>query len=148
MQPDPSSSPSTIVSLLQQLRDEGFTLLRQEVALAKAELSEKLSHKASQAARVAIGGMIAYAGVIVLLLGAGDLLAFALQRTGVSPEIATWLGRSLIGLVIAIIGYAMLARARHALAAESIVPEQTLASLREDKAWGQAKLHHSHEAST
>lgn len=148
MSTDTHSQPSSIVSLIQQLRDEGITLLRQEVALAKAELSEKLSHKASQAARLAIGGMIAYAGVIVLLLGAGDLLAFALPRTGISPEIATWLGRSLVGLVIAIIGYAMFARARHALSAESIVPEQTLASLREDKAWGQAKLHHSHEAST
>ncbi|QYM79923.1 phage holin family protein [Horticoccus luteus] len=146
MNPDTNPHPASIVQLLQQLRDEGMTLLSQEVALAKAEITDKLSEKAGQAIKLAVGGMIAYAGLIVLLLGAGDLLAFGLRHTGMDPEVAVWLGRTVVGLLIAIVGAVMLARAKHAFAKDTLVPEQTLASLEKNKNWGRAKLHSVHES--
>lgn len=135
----------TIANLLHDLREETSTLLRQEVALAKAELGQKASQIGTHATKVAIGGFVAYAGAIVLLLGLGALLAVGLRNAGVEAEMAAWLGPTLVGLVVALIGYFMLAHARKAMAADSLVPENTLESLRQNKAWAQQKLRHPHE---
>lgn len=140
-----SSSTSTIGGLLHELRDETTTLLRQEVALAKAELSEKAKSLTGHAVQMAIGGAIAYAGLIVLLFGFADLISVALNRAGASPDVAAWLGPALVGLVIALIGYFMLSRARKAMAADTFVPERTIDSLRQNKTWAQSKLRQSHE---
>lgn len=138
------NSPS-LAGLLQDLRDETTTLLRQEVALAKAELSEKTSKVTSNAVQLAIGGFVAYAGLIVLLFGFGDLVASLFVNMGMDADLAAWLAPSLVGLIVALIGYLMLAKAKKALTADKLVPEQTLESLRQNKAWAQTKLRHSHE---
>ena len=69
-----SPNPNSIPTLLRDLRDETTTLLRQEVALAKTEMKENVSRMGSHAAQIAIGGFVAYAGIIVLLIGIGHLL--------------------------------------------------------------------------
>lgn len=135
----------TLTGLLQDLRDETTTLLRQEVALAKAELSEKASRLGAHAMQLAIGGFVAYAGLIVLLFGLGDLLASVFINAGMDAHLAMWLAPALVGLIVALIGYLMLARAKKAMAADNLTPEQTLESLRQNKAWAQTKLRHSHE---
>lgn len=139
-----AENPS-IAGLLHELRDETTTLFRQEVALAKAELGQKASHLGADAMKIAIGGFIAYAGLIVLLFGLGELLAIGLRNAGVDPEMATWLGPTAVGLIVALIGYIMFARARKAMATDNLVPEQTLETLRQNKAWAEQKLRHSHE---
>lgn len=136
---------STLKSLLFDLRAESTHLLQKEVELAKAELSEKASAFGRHAMQVAIAGAVAYAGLIVLLFGLGDLIVLALTRAGVDGSVATWLGPTLIGVVVALIGWLMLNRARKAMKTDDLVPEQTLQSMRENKEWMQQKLQHSHE---
>ena len=68
---NPETHQPSIGTLLRDLRDETTTLLRQEVALAKAELKENTSRMTSHALQIAIGGFVSYAGVIVLLIGLG-----------------------------------------------------------------------------
>ena len=131
--------------LLQDLRDETTTLLRQEVALAKAEMTEKASKMGARAAQLAIGGFVAYAGLIVLLFGLADLIASLFMNAGMDSALAVWLSRAIVGIVIALVGYFMLARAKKAMAEDNLVPEQTLQSLRQNKAWAQTKLRHTHE---
>lgn len=138
-----SSHPNSIPHLLRELRDETTTLLRQEVALAKSELKENVSRMGSHATHVAVGGFVAYAGIIVLLIGFGHLLDAVLVRAGVDRQVAQWLAPTVVGLVVAVVGWTMLARARHALAHDDLAPKQTLNSLRENKEWAQSKLHHS-----
>lgn len=138
------NSPS-LTALLQDLRNETSTLLRQEVSLAKAELSEKATRLTSNAVQLAIGGFVAYAGLIVLLFGFGDLLASLFINLGMDADLAAWLAPSLVGLIVALIGVMMLAKAKKALSADKLVPEQTIESLRENKAWAQTKMRHSHE---
>lgn len=141
MSPDiPSNS---IPALLRDLRNETTTLLRQEMALAKTELKENASHFGHHAIQIAAGGFIAYAGLIVLLFGLGALLEVALTRAGVNSETAHWIGYALIGLAVAAVGWVLLAKARHALAADDLTPRRTVESLRENKEWAQSKLHHS-----
>ena len=77
------TNPNSITSLLRDLRDDTTTLLRQEVALAKTEMKENVSRATSHALHIAIGGFVAYAGIIVLLIGIGRatrLLSYAADR--------------------------------------------------------------------
>ena len=148
MQSDIPHQPTSIPVLLRELREETTTLMRQEVALAKAEFKENASRFTSHAMHVAIGGFVAYAGVIVLLIGLGHLLGALLIRFGLSADLAQWLAPSIIGLVVAIIGWSMLAKAKSAMAHDDIAPRRTLESLRTNKEWAQSKLHHTHESTT
>lgn len=137
------SNPNSIPVLLRGLRDETTTLLRQEIALARTEMKENVSRMGAHAAHLAVGAFVAYAGVIVLLIGIGHLLGALLVRAGVNDQVAQWLAPSLVGLVIALIGWALVNRAKHALAHDDVTPRQTIDSLRDNKAWAQGKLHHS-----
>jgi len=139
-----ASSSNSIVGLLQNLRDDTTRLFHQEVALAKAELKANASHIGRHAAEIAVGGFVAYAGVIVLLIGLGQLIGVGLVRAGLDPEIAEWLAPTAVGLAIALIGWLMLAKAKRALAHDSIAPRQTIESLKTEKQWAQEKLHTSH----
>jgi hypothetical protein len=137
------SHPNSIPSLLRELRDETTTLLRQEVALAKTELKENVSRTTSHAVHIAVGGFVAYAGIIVLLIGIGHLLGAVLVKAGMDAQVAQWLAPTLVGLIVAIIGWVMLSKAKSAIAHEDIAPRQTIESLRDNKDWAQSKLHHS-----
>jgi xanthine/uracil permease len=138
-----NSNPNSIPSLLRDLRDETTTLLRQEVALAKTEMKENVSRMTSHAVHIAVGGFVAYAGIIVMLIGIGHLLGALLIRAGLDEQVAQWLAPSIVGLVVAIIGWMMLSKAKNAMAHEDIAPRQTIDSLRENKQWAQSKLHHT-----
>jgi len=143
MNHDTTTPPNSIPTLLRELRDETTTLLRQEVTLAKTELKENVSHLTNHAVHIAIGAFVAYAGIIVLLIGIGQLIGALLIRAGVSEGVANWASTTVVGLVVAIIGWAMLAKAKGAIAHEDLKPRQTIDSLRENKQWVQSKLHHS-----
>jgi hypothetical protein len=140
------TQPNSIPTLLRELRDETTTLFRQEIALAKAEMKENTSHLVSHVIQIAVGGFVAYAGVIVLLIGLGHLIAAWMVRGGFDPAIAEWLAPSLVGLLVIIIGWAMLARAKSAMAHDDVVPRRTIESLRTNKEWAQSKIHHERTA--
>lgn len=135
---------SSIVGLLQNLRDETTRLMRQEVALAKAEVSEKVARATRQGAKVAVAGFIAYAGAILLLFSLGDLIAYLLMQADVGEELARWIGRAVVGLSVIIVGYAMFTSAKKVLTDGSLTPQQTVESLQDNKQWAQAKLSNSH----
>ena len=141
MNPDPQ--PNSIPALLRELRDESTTLLRQEVRLAKAEVKEDVSRMTSHATQIAVGAFVAYAGIIVLLIGIGHLLGALLVRAGVDQQVANWAAPSIVGLLVAIIGWAMLSKAKRAIAHDDLIPNQTIDSLRENKEWAQRKLQNS-----
>ena len=137
------TTTSTLTSLLSELREESTTLLRQEIALAKAELNEKAAHVGKNTLELATGGALAYAGLIILLIGVALLASRALVAMGVDPEMAMWLGPVLVGLIVAIIGAGMAMKAKKAMSAEKLIPHETVESLKEDKRWIQRKLSHN-----
>lgn len=143
MNHDPSTTHSnSIPALLRELRDETTTLFRQEVALAKTELKDNVSKAGGHIAQMAMGGFVAYAGIIVLLIGIGHLLGALFIRMGMSEGLAEWLAPTIVGLIVALVGWMMLAKAKAAFAHDEIKPRQTIESLRENKQWAQSKLHH------
>src|SRR3954468_14012301 len=106
MNQGPQSSHS-IAGLLHTLRDETTTLLQQEVKLATAEITERAAEFGKNALQVAIGGFVLYAGAIVFLFSLGDLVSAGLIQAGLSVGTAAWLGRAIVGIVVALIGWLM-----------------------------------------
>lgn len=134
---------SSIVGLLRELRTETSTLLQQEVELVKVEMTEKITELASNAVQVGIGAFVAYAGAIVLILGLADLVGTILIRMGVDSDMATWLSRAFIGIVVALIGWLMVVKAKKAIAAQSMAPEKTIQTLQDNKDWAEDKIQSS-----
>ena len=143
MNEDTTSHSNSIPGLLRELRDDTTTLFRQEVALAKTELKENVSKLGGKLAQLAVGGFVAYAGLIVLLIGLGQLLGALLIRAGLDENLAVWLAPTVVGLLVALIGWMMVSKAKKAMAQADLAPTQTMESLRESKEWAQSKLHQS-----
>lgn len=123
--------------MFRNLTGDTRTFIRQEIQLAKTELSEKLSHMGRNAVSLAIGGFVAYAGLIVFLIGLGWLLGWAFTLAGLQPALAAFVGLAIIGLVVAGIGAIMLLKGAKTLSKESLAPQRTLQTLQELKS-GQA----------
>jgi glycerol uptake facilitator-like aquaporin len=115
-------------SLFAELTQETTTLVQQEVALAKAEMSEKVSQLGSGLATLIIGGFVLFAGLLKLLdaviYGIGELLP---------PEQSLWLPALIVGIIVAIIGAVMLQKGRSNLKPGNLTPQRTAASLRRDQ---------------
>jgi hypothetical protein len=120
-------------SLISSLRDEVKTLIREEIKLAKAELSEKFSILGKNAAFLAIGGLIAYGGALILLTGLGGLLAYFFIRAGLSPLMSFCLGLLCIGLLIVGLGGALVLKALATFNEEKLAPEKTIDAIKHNR---------------
>lgn len=129
----------SVSGLMRELRDETTTLLRQEVALAKTEMSEKLSKVTRNAIYFVVGGAIVHLGLIFLLLAASGGLEVAFIDAGMVAT-SQWLAPLLVGIVIGIVGAALLYKAKASLSTTTMVPEKTVQTIQEDKQWIQNKV--------
>lgn len=116
----------SLSTLLSDLTGETVELFRQELALLKIELQEKLSRAGVGAAALAAAALIGFSGWLFLLLAAVYALAIV---------VPPWAAALIVGvLVLAIAGVlALIGKSR--LRADALTPERTLRSLREDHAW-------------
>jgi hypothetical protein len=135
----PLRDDRSLGQILRDLRDETSQLLRQEVDLAKTEMSEKMSRLGSNMGSVATGGAVLFAGALVLL-AALTLGLIALFSQFMDRDVAMWLAPLLVGGVLAAIGYGMVKKALQALKQEGIAPKRTTQSLKENKEWLTAKM--------
>jgi uncharacterized membrane protein YcjF (UPF0283 family) len=120
---------SSIVDLVKDLKYQVKTFLREEIHLAKAEVSEKLSRISKDSVNIAIGGFVAYAGLIIFLGALGVLLGFAFQQLGLDPLLSEFIGLGIIGFVVIAVGAIMLLSALKALKRETLAPERTIETL-------------------
>ena len=123
--------------LFRDLSADTVALLRQEIDLAKTEVSEKIAHVGAMGRDVGIGTGLAVGGGLALLaaliLGLTSLLSKFM-----SPWVAMWLAPLIVGVALAGIGYAMI---RSALDThQSLVPRKTAESLQENKEWLKSKI--------
>jgi hypothetical protein len=120
-----------IGDLLKQLSEETTTLVRQELELAKSEVSEK-GKKAGMGA-----GMFGGAGVSALL-GLGAITAAAIAA--LDTAMPTWLAALIVGVVwLAIAGVLALQGKNKVQEATPPVPEQTTESVKEDVQWAKTR---------
>lgn len=126
--------------LVKELRDEVTHLIRQEVALARVEVSEKAARMARNAAYLATGGAIAFAGLIILLMAASAGLYVGLWAAGLSHATSGWLAPLIVGVVVGLIGYALVQKAISTFKRESLMPERTVQSMEHNKHWVKEKV--------
>jgi len=124
---------TSIFGLIGDLKDETKTFIKEEIQLAKTEISEKISQMGRNAVGIAVGGFVAYAGLIVFLAGLGLLLGFAFEKLGLQPALAAFIGFAIIGLIAAAIGYAFIAEALKSFSHSSMKPEKTIETLKDLK---------------
>ena len=116
----------SVAGLLSDLANETGTLVRQEIALFKAEIGEKLGNAGVGAGAIAAGGLVAFSGWLALVAAA---------ILGLSNALAPWLAALIVGIVVIAIGAAALFYGKSRLKADALVPRRTLNSLREDEEW-------------
>jgi hypothetical protein len=133
--PDRMGDHRSFAELLKDLRDESTMLIRQEVALAKTEMSEKAATYGRNAGYLGAGGALAHAGLVVLLLGLAALLYSGLVEAGVSHMISGFLAPLIVGGIVVAIGYGLVQKALSAFKRETPVPEKTINSLKENQQW-------------
>jgi xanthine/uracil permease len=129
----------SIGQLLKELTHESSTLLKQEMNLAKTEMSEKASRVGANLGEVAVGGGVAFLGAIALLLAVVYGLTSLLNKF-MSLGVAAWLAPLIVGAVLAAVGYSLIKKALATLKQESITPQRTTQSLQENKAWLKQKI--------
>ena len=129
----------SIGQLLKELTQESSTLLKQEVNLAKTEMSEKASRIGANLGEVAVGGAVALLGAIALLLAAVYGLTSILNNF-MNQEVAVWLAPLVVGGILAAVGYSLIKKALATLKQESITPQRTTQSLQENKEWLKEKI--------
>ena len=123
-QPQESKS---LIALFSDLFRETSTLVQKEAELAKAELSEKVSQATTGITELAIGGLVVFAGFIVLLIALSNGLMHFLPE-----EQADWLAPFIVGALVMIAGFVALMRGLSNFKPENLAPEHTLESVRRD----------------
>jgi hypothetical protein len=118
--------------LFSDLSRETSTLVRQEVQLAKAELTQSATEAARGIGMLVAGGAVAYAGLLFLLLA----LVFGLIEAGWDA----WLSALAVGLVVVVIGAVLVLRARESLKPANLAPRRTVETLKEDQAWAKEQI--------
>jgi xanthine/uracil permease len=118
--------------LFSDLSRETTTLVRQEVQLAKAELTQSATEAARGIGMLVAGGAVAYAGLFFLLLA----IVFGLIDAGWDA----WLSALVVGLVVVAIGAVLVLRARESLKPANLAPQKTVETLKEDAAWAKEQI--------
>jgi len=113
--------------LFAELTRETSTLVRQEVNLAKTEMTQKASEVGKDVGFLAAGGAVPYAGFLALLA------AVILGLTGLG--LPAWLAALLVGLAVGAVGVFLVQRGRDALRRTNLAPQQTIETLKEDTEW-------------
>lgn len=138
MREDPENQ-HTITSILRDLRDQATTLIRQEAALARAEVSEKAGIAGRNLGFLLFGALVAFAGFVILLMAAVKGTEIGLTRIGQSHN-APWLAPLIVGGLVTLVGIAFVQKAKSTLRRTRIVPERTVNSLKENQQWLATKV--------
>jgi hypothetical protein len=112
--------------LFSDLVTETSNLVRNEVALARVELTEKASKIGKNVGSLVIGGAVAYAGVLAI----GAAVIMLLSR--VMPN---WLAALIVGLIVVCVAWLMISKAITELRKVELKPEETVESVKEDAQW-------------
>lgn len=121
-----SREDRSLGELFSELSRETSTLFRQEIALAKTEMTEKATTVGKNVGFLAVGGAVAYAGFLVLLGALVVILALFLPW---------WLSALIVGVIVAAVGYALVQKGLSTLKQVDMAPRETIESLKEDKEW-------------
>jgi uncharacterized membrane protein YqjE len=121
----------SIGQLFSELANETTLLIRQEIALAKVELTEKANRVGRNIGFLVLGGAVAYAALLALLAAVIILLA------NVMPW---WAAALVVAVVVGIVAAVLVSKALASLKKTEIAPRQTVETLKEDAQWAKQQM--------
>ena len=121
----------SIGELFSELANETTTLVRQEVQLAKIELSQKAAQVGKEVGFIGLGGAVTYAGFMAVL--AALILI-------IGQFIPVWLSALIIGLIVMAVGYFLSQQHLNALKHLDATPRATVETLGQDKEWAKEQM--------
>ena len=122
----------TLGELFSDLSRSLSTLIRQELDLARTEMTARAGRLSRGAAMVGVGGALLYAAV----LGAMAVLVLGLVELGLAP----WLAALVATLIAAVVGAVLVAIGQEALRKADLVPRRTIDTLRDDADWAKEQV--------
>jgi len=112
--------------LFGDLATDMSNLVRQEVTLAKVEITQKAKYVGRNVGYLVIGGAVAYAALLAIIAAIIILLA------KVVPD---WSSALIVGVVVGVIGWLLIGKAMTALQQADLTPRETVETLKEDATW-------------
>ncbi len=112
--------------LFSDLTRELTALVRQEIALARIELTRSVSALGKSIALMVVGGLLLFAAFLALMATVIIAIAYALPW---------WLSALIVTVVVAGIGGALAVIGYDSLKHAQLAPQQTVQTLKEDAAW-------------
>jgi hypothetical protein len=127
VQPVPDTQHRSISELFSDLSQQTRDLLSEEIALAKAEIRQKVSRITRSGIWFGVAGVMAFSGLLTLLATA----VLGLIALGLQP----WLSALIVAVVVFGIAFVAVQSGRSLLSQDSLAPKQTIDSLKENAAW-------------
>lgn len=129
----PNSNEPSIGDLFSKLARDTQQLFKQEVNLAKTEMTQAASETGKAIAKLAAGALVLYAGFMLLLWAA----IFGLRE---AAEISWWASALIVGGATLLVGLILVLWARGQMKQVSFKPQETIETLQEDRAWAKGQL--------
>jgi len=124
-------SEPTLGDLFTSLTSDLTTLVRKEIDLARTETMEKVTGVTRNVVMMVAGGLVAYAGLIALIMAAIFLLNQALSL---------WVSALIVGIVVIIIGAILLSIGKSSLNNMTVVPEKTVETMKDNTEWAKEQV--------
>jgi hypothetical protein len=112
--------------LFSELAAETGTLVRQEVALAQAEMTTKAVTLGKNVGYLVVGGAVGYAAMLVMLAAVVMVLGYV---------VPLWLAALMVGAAVAAVSYFLVTSALAELKKADLAPHETVESIKEDAQW-------------
>jgi len=136
MQQPQNQEDRSLGDLFAELATETSQLVRQEVALAQTEITNKATRVGKQVGYLVVGGAVGYAALLVVLaavtMGLGRIIA---SLTNWSELTSAALAALIIAVVVGGVAYSLVTSALAKLRETSLAPNQTIESVKEDAQW-------------
>lgn len=122
---DAEKDNRSLSQLIVDLQRESSTLVRDEVALVRAEINEKVSQALNGVISLLMGALVAFSALIIVLIAVAELL--------ITFDIVGWLAYLIVGAIVLIIGVVMLMKGKSNLQPANLAPQRTAEELRRDR---------------
>lgn len=112
--------------LFSELMAETSTLVRQEVALAQVELTNKATKVGKNVGYLVVGGAVGYAALLVILAAVVIIL---------SNLVPLWASALIVGAIVGVVAFMLISSALAELKKTDLAPRETVESIKEDAKW-------------
>jgi hypothetical protein len=124
---------STMTPLLRGILDDTQKLFRQEIALARVEVTEDAIRARDAVVGISIGAMMGYISFIFVCFAAVYLLV------AYQPRLPVWGAYAIVAVVLAVVGWIFTARGIRKAREIRGIPQQTVDSIQQGFQWMQRR---------